>query len=114
MFSYLRFLIALIGLTTFATIVMLFRNVQQSGGDDYAKLLVPARIDFFAVKSENLTSVNSAVPISCYENLYQYANFIDCLQKNGQVYMSFDYVRKKFDVSALVLSLSRLAGCHRL
>ena len=95
MFSYLRFLIALIGLTTFATIIMLFRNGQLS---DYDKLLVPARIDFFEIK-ENLTKIGRAVAINCYENLYQYANFIDCLQKNGQVYMSFDYVRKKFDVS---------------
>ena len=95
MISYLRFLIALIGLTTFATIIMLFRNGQQS---EYAKLFVPTRIAFFEIK-ENLTKIDRAVHINCYENLYQYANFVDCLQKNGQVYMSFDYVRKKFDVS---------------
>lgn len=94
MFSYFKFIIILIGLSTLGTIMILFKSAQT----DYNNALMPTHLDFFEIKGNITASEERRDKIECYDLAQQKNSRIECLENNNNIYVRFDYFRKKFDV----------------
>ncbi len=105
--SYFNLMLLLIGLSSLATILLLFKNIQEnqhlifSPYDLNNNQNLFNRYQTFFIKPQmgNLTNkLDDTKNFECKTSLNQ---SVDCVKRNGNIYLSFDYIRKKFDVSEL-------------